>query len=261
MDILLYEGNVVLSYDEKEHVYRYNGDVVPSVTSAIEVIDKPFLIPWALNMAEQYINEKIKEEGLSKFSLSPAISPNKVAVWAADMKKKYRTVFKKAGEIGTEVHKWVEDHIKSVIESGVRPLPASPTSPEVESAVKAFLEWESVNHVEYLVSERKVFSVKHKYAGTLDVIANINGVKTLLDFKTSNYYSDNYALQTAAYRMAYNEELEKERIDNRVVIMLSKETGMPTVIEQPESSYETECSTFLSALNIYQWKKSLPQRS
>lgn len=264
MDIQLYNGTVTLEYDEKEHAYRYNGEYVPSVTTIIGVIDKPYLIPWALKMAQGYVMERMKDKGLSAYSLSPEISPNQVALWLEEMKKEYRTALKKAGDIGTEVHKWIENHIKAQIDPlGPVSEPILPSTDSATAAIAAFLEWENVNDVKYLISEKKVFSLRHRYAGTLDVGALVNGEKTIVDFKTSNSYSHDYALQTAAYVQAYNEEQPvNDGFTGRLVIMLSKETGMPTPMPlEPKGSqkFSDEFDTFIAAKRVYDWKQTLPK--
>ncbi|MER3570181.1 MAG: hypothetical protein C4348_01015 [Patescibacteria group bacterium] len=54
--------------------------------------------------------------------------------------------------------------------------------------------------------EKKIKHSFHKYAGTFDVLGEIDGNFSLIDIKTSQAVYDDYRLQTAAYVTALNEE-------------------------------------------------------
>ncbi len=60
-----------------------------------------------------------------------------------------------------------------------------------------------VFHKEYV--ERQIKSSRHRYAGTVDALATINGKFGVLDIKTSTGFYPEYNLQTAAYVMALQE--------------------------------------------------------
>jgi hypothetical protein len=61
-----------------------------------------------------------------------------------------------------------------------------PSDPRVATAVNGFLTWKSQHTIEFIVSERFVYSKKHNYVGILDIIAIVDGKKYLIDIKTSN---------------------------------------------------------------------------
>ena len=239
--ITLYGGLVTLEYDDAKHAYRYNGVVVPGVTSVTGIKDKPFLIPWALKMAGNYLLENWPEE--------PSARVTREAVVKA-MKQAHRKVRDTAADYGKQAHEWVENRIKAQL--SMLPDPVLPTIPEVLSAVRAFLAWEEEHRVHYLASEKKIFSLAHQYAGTLDILANIDGEDTLLDLKTSNSYHDEYGLQTAAYCMAHNEET-RENVKERVVLMLHKETAQFDPVVLPSSRFDRDVSGFLGALQLWKW--------
>lgn len=73
--------------------------------------------------------------------------------------------------------------------------------PVVSASVTAFREFSAATHIhtipEYV--ERKVWHDTHRYAGTVDVLAEINGKFGVLDIKTSQSIYRDYHLQTAAY--------------------------------------------------------------
>jgi hypothetical protein len=54
--------------------------------------------------------------------------------------------------------------------------------------------------------ERKIRHPFHRYVGTFDMVAEIDGVFSLVDIKTASAVYDDYRLQTSAYFYAINEE-------------------------------------------------------
>lgn len=78
---------------------------------------------------------------------------------------------------------------------------------EIIPAVAAFRSFNEtrgiVFHKEYI--ERQVKSLAHRYAGTVDALATIDGKFGVLDIKTSTGFYPEYNLQTAAYTLALQE--------------------------------------------------------
>lgn len=78
---------------------------------------------------------------------------------------------------------------------------------EIMPAVAAFISFNKtqgiVFHKEYV--ERQIKSFTHRYAGTVDALATIDGKFGVLDIKTSTGFYPEYNLQTAAYMLALQE--------------------------------------------------------
>lgn len=78
---------------------------------------------------------------------------------------------------------------------------------EITPAIEAFQCFNQkraiVFHKEYV--ERQVKSSHHRYAGTIDALATIDGKFGVLDIKTSTGFYPEYNLQTAAYVLALQE--------------------------------------------------------
>ncbi len=72
-------------------------------------------------------------------------------------------------------------------------------------SIDAFLEWMKEHKVDIEGVEQRVISKKHCYAGTLDVLAQIDNTYGVLDIKTSKNIWDEHFLQTSAYFQAHNE--------------------------------------------------------
>jgi hypothetical protein len=104
----------------------------------------------------------------------------------------------KSAEEGTLVHEVVQQLAignKVAIPESVRP------------AAEVFLEFNKkrkINfHPEFI--EKQVWSGYHRYAGTIDALAEIDGKFGVLDIKTSTGFYPEYNLQTAAYVQALAE--------------------------------------------------------
>ena len=137
-----------------------------------------------------------------------------------------------AGDIGTEVHRMIELYINNVnpmignYPSAIASLILATSSPEAENSFGAFMEWAEDTDFQPIHSELTVHSHKHKFAGTLDCVAKVNGKVYIFDFKTSKAHYPENGLQIAAYRHAY-EEMGLGTIEGMMVLRLDKETGEP----------------------------------
>lgn len=95
---------------------------------------------------------------------------------------------------GTLVHEAV-----AAIASGRHDVAVDPL---VRPSVDAFTAFLRNNHVEPLLIEERVMHRRHRYAGTVDMVARVNGVVGVLDIKTGRRIYRDYGLQTAAYMAA-----------------------------------------------------------
>jgi hypothetical protein len=82
-----------------------------------------------------------------------------------------------------------------------------------------FHEFWSIHKPTLIESEIHLFSEKYNYAGTCDLVVEMDGKRWLLDIKTSNSLHTSYDLQLAAYAQAWN-ELYAEKIDHIGIIWL-----------------------------------------
>lgn len=97
---------------------------------------------------------------------------------------------------GTLVHEAVE-----AIAKGGHPV----IGPNAQPSVDAYLEFVRNNDIEPLLVEERIVSREHRYAGTIDMLARVNGVVGVLDIKTGKRIYRDYGLQTAAYMQALRE--------------------------------------------------------
>lgn len=103
----------------------------------------------------------------------------------------------KSAEEGTLLHETIEAilrHDPVVIPESIKP------------AVSAFMDFYTNNEIIAHKIEERVVSKKYHYAGTMDVLADINGKLGVLDIKTSIAIYRDYSMQTSAYIEALRED-------------------------------------------------------
>jgi len=103
----------------------------------------------------------------------------------------------KSAEEGTLLHETVEAILRN--ESIVIPE-------QVKPAITAFMNFYKNNDLVAHKIEERVVSQKHHFAGTMDVLAELNGVLGVLDIKTSVAIYRDYSMQTSAYIEALSED-------------------------------------------------------
>lgn len=129
----------------------------------------------------------------------------------------------KAGDIGHEIHSWIEAYINHKLKKKGYDMPEMPEDQCIVTGVTSFLEWENSHKVKYLWSERILYSLKHDYIGRGDFGAVVNGITCLCDIKTGNGMYNSVLAQTAAYAEADREECGI-KYQGRWAIRLAKET-------------------------------------
>lgn len=259
--IELYDGDAILELDAK---HRYSADVkgagpraVPGTTGITGVIDKSgALVGWAKNQVLDYIRERVVFDSKGAFVLDHKgarlpLDEIQLATLLQEAKYADKRKTEKAATIGTTVHEWVERHIKLILDGHAKQLPA-PRNKTVLNGVSAFLQWEAANKVEYIFSERQVLSIKHWFAGTLDILAVVNGKLSVVDIKTTSGVYDEMFLQTAAYVIALEEEFG-EKIEQRIIVHLNRDTGVvtPHPVDQEGPGIEADTKGFLGARDVF----------
>lgn len=240
----LYNGEVELTLETFKHTYTYNGKKVTSVTQALGIINKPALISWAANTAIEYVSIQI-EPGKSYDEIQLA------AIWEAGKKAHWQKKTD-AGNLGSFVHKWVEQYIKGE-------NPATPVNPELQESVNKFLTWVKKHSVEFLLSEQQIYSKKYNYTGTLDFICKIDGKMYIGDLKTSNGIYPEMLIQTAAYRYARVEEFPQEEYVGQLILRIGKDGTFEFAVMRDEGWYSKMFVAFLSALKLQESMEAIKE--
>lgn len=215
--------------------YRHKPTTLPvhGVTSALGRINMEALPGWYSKITSQYWLDEMptsgRQEDWEEIHKLAKTEPKRVA--------------KEAGKIGTEAH----EHIETILQG--RKLPEI-KNPFVLNAVKAFQEWIKIRDFKPVYTERVVFSEKHWYAGTEDGEGHLDGIYTLMDWKTSSGFYDKMDLQTAAYQCAREEESGID-IAQRLILRLDKNTGKFYERIIPACDYPRDKAAFLACLELH----------
>jgi hypothetical protein len=245
-EFTLYGGEVKVKFYPNSHMYKVTDEKyglkdqrVKGVTTYLEVKDKSHgLVSWAVEMAGLHLHDII--------SKGQIITMNDVR----DAMKRHKEIKDEAALIGTAMHAWCEYFIKHKLGvKGFEEQPKLPEDPQILLGVNSFLEWYTAHNVQFLSSERVVYSRKHQYIGTMDFDALVDGELSAGDFKSSNGLYNTVRAQLSAYVQAAEEESEhlgeNLKYKNRYAVRLSKET-------------EEEYNTRMTRKNIIKGKEDAP---
>jgi len=217
------KNGIVLSYNEEKHMYYVNDKPVTSVTGICgRGLPKPNLINWLvstpLSEAKKLISYKLdNNEPLDRAELERIFKT---------AKEKTNKIKEDAGLVGSVVHGLIEDFLKG------KEIP-NQSDKAVVNCWNIFLGWWNKQEYKPVEIEKKIYSQKYNYAGTLDlVVKDKKGNLVLIDIKTSNHISFDYYLQLNAYRYAYEEET-RQKIKSSYVVRLPKKDGSIEIREIP----------------------------
>ena len=198
-----------------------NGDKVPGVTTVLGVLAKPALIHWAWDLGIQQIDYR-----------------------------KYRDTL---ADIGTLAHYMVQCDL-----SGEKPDLAT-YSPEqidlAENALIKFYEWRRENTVEPVLIEAALVS-ELGFGGTIDLLALVNGILTLVDFKTSKAIYPEMITQLAAYHYLLGEHGYKPKAVRILRIGRREDEGFEEQRRTPKE-LSAHWKLFKHCLEIYNLKKQI----
>lgn len=231
----MYGGEVEVVFESGRHTYTCGGKIIKSVTKVLDVISKPWLVPWAAKVTVEKAAEL----------LSPGKAYDELElINILDTAKKASYVTKKsAGDIGTLVHNQVEKIVKGQ-------TPDNLFNVEANAAVGRFTDWAIGNKIDFLLSEQMVYSRKYNFCGTLDFACRIDKKLVLGDLKTSNQIDKvNYGAQLAAYRLAREEEFG-EKFDRCILVRTGKKEAEFELWEPSEDEIQMYKNVFMSALAL-----------
>jgi hypothetical protein len=224
----------------------------PSVTTILSVIGKPALIAWSA---------KVEREAVASASLSLYKDTHGTPLMSdlaylntlqtrLGKEKAHTKELAKAGDIGSQAHKLIEWNLRASLMQEAGP------SPHVtDKATWAFMAWEdwkkSVNLTPIWI-EQTVWSDTHGYAGTMDLLAEVNGKLTVLDWKTGKAIYPEAFIQNAAYRHALREMGHGDPVQG-IIVRLPKNTEDPD-FEVKMCPPEKDCmEVFLHAKHVWTW--------
>lgn len=216
-------------------VYKMkDGTRVPGTTTITGLLNKPQLVSWA----------------------------NKLGLEGIDSSK----YVDEAAAIGTLAHAMVQAHLQK--EEIDYDQYSKLQIDLAENSLISFFEWKKRHEIEVFRVENKVdgryqeeiyvekqmVSDKMKYGGTIDCYCLLDGVPTLLDFKTGKAVYDEYFVQLAAYAELLRENGLPVRECRILRIGRDETEGFE---ERTVKDTEKYFEIFKNLLNVYYLKKEL----
>ena len=115
-------------------------------------------------------------------------------------------ILKRAGEIGTEVHRVIESYL-------VDGEPLTTDDPSVERYLVGFRSFAELDLLTTSATECRLWHPEMWYAGTVDWVGLINGRPSIVDWKTTNKLNEAaITLQLAAYEELVVRNMLGERV-------------------------------------------------
>lgn len=240
-----------VKFDEDKHKYYIDDREVPTVTQITGIINKPALIYWAANCAGDYVATQLQP--------GKPLDEVEIEELAEGARKAHRKSGKRATTIGTIVHQFAEDYIQADINDTYKP--ELPHNEKAKKSAKSFLDWYSEFCTKPHETERICYHPYENYAGTYDLMAEIEDNLTVIDFKTSKGIYDEYWLQVVAYLKAEQSRAVLDQgcqpIQAGIIRFPKDGCDFEVKIEKDEAMIEKHWETFKACQEILHWQQNV----
>lgn len=240
--------------------YDTNGRKLPSVTTILGALAKPALVGWAAReernalLASSYIAYKEEVAAMGLEVLDAGEWQRRVLEVNGDQQA-HRRAMSTAATIGSTVHEAIERALRIEIETGVATEliepPAGEHQVKVTECLDKWVEWRRQVDLRVIAVEKRLASQDYGFAGTLDLLAEVEGEVSVLDFKTGKaIYSEAY-LQNCAYRLALQEEGIKTT--KGYIVRLPKDALDPTFEVGEVPPMDELLVPFVCLIPVWRW--------
>lgn len=225
------------------------------VTSVLNVIAKPALIPWAVKMCVEYI----KTNAITQLGLDGKNHYTFPVALLDEAQKAHTRKTTHAAGLGTDAHALIEAYIKECIEHNL----GTPRENIGEPRVSEFAEWAVKRNREtgfkFILAEVPLADEELAIAGTPDFIGEetIDGLwyPIIGDLKTgSGIYDRVYFFQMAAYGhmwMRWTGRLAEPKL---VIVHMPAQKPNQPLAEYWSEDWKGDWEAFKAALTIYRCK-------
>ncbi len=197
--------------------------IVPGVTTILNLRNKPALVKWSNNLGLQGIDVSSYVDDLAAIgTLAHAMITDKLSGKETDL----------------------SDYSKNQIDLA-------------ENSCLSFWEWEKDHHIEEIFFvERPLVSEKHRFGGTCDIYAKVNGKSEVLDLKTGKGIWPEHLWQVATLKALLAENgfsVDGTRIVN--IPRAETEAFLEKTVSEKENQIGWEI--FRNLLRIYYLEKEM----
>ena len=202
-------------------VYKLqDGTRIPGTTTITGLLNKPYLIKWANDLGLQGIDCNAYRDELA--------------------------------DVGTLAHAMVQAHLQG--ETVDTDDYSKHQQDLAENSVLSYLAREQGHKIRPLLCETPLVSETWRYGGTVDCYCELDGVPTLLDFKTSKAVYSDYFLQVSAYKQLLEEAGYPVKSCRILRIGREESEGFE---ERVLTNLDKYLQVFTNLLDIYYLKKEL----
>ena len=199
---------------DSEHYYWVDGKFTPAVT---RILDEAAPVAFALR----------------QFFLRNTV----------DSAKK---ILEETGVFGSMIHADIERLLKG------EELDLTKHETKAKKHLMSFHNWfhEFKPDMDSLKPESTIASLKHRYAGTLDLACTRKGKKWIIDFKTGSGIYHNHELQLAAYRGAY-EEMHNTKVDHVAIVRTGSRHKVGYEVKEVKKPFKAFLNVYQSYLDLH----------
>ena len=208
----------------KRHYQTPNGSY-PSITTVLSIRDKEGILEWRKRVGNEEANR----------------------------------ITKRAVTRGTHFHSLLEQYFLNEIND----LDTFCATALAKNPAVWYLFLEAVQILEKKINniyciEDYLYSDEYKVAGAVDMIAEYDGVVSVIDFKTSNSdkkeeWIENYFIQGTAYAKMFTERTGIPC--SQLVIFIMPDSGVPQIFTKPVDDYTPLLKTAIQNFNDYKNKR------
>jgi len=178
--------------------YYVEGQELVSVTTFLRVLDKPFLLPWAIKEERKRFTaeiDRLYEVKAKRDDIKEALTELCTGVSAS------QAIANDSADFGRVLHAAIDGYFKNEDD-------LSNLTDKQRDVFDNFVDWWVKSKYEMAASEEVVYDIDLGFAGTLD--ARLVNYK-IIDWKTGKGvgYPEHH-LQNVAYRHAYNKDLDSK---------------------------------------------------
>lgn len=199
-----------------------NGQIVPGCTTIIGQLAKPALIKWA----------------------------NKLGLDGTDSAK----YVDDTAEIGVLAHSMITDSLQG----GETDFSGYDANQQDAAAwcMRSWDVWSQGRDIKPILVEAPLVSERYRYGGTCDIYAEVDGIKTLIDLKSTNDIWPEHHIQVSAYRQLLIEARHAADAVRILNIPRSKTATFQEAVLSP-GVLDMNFEIFTHLLRIYEIRKEL----
>lgn len=251
-------------FGRSSRFYEIEDHQLPSVTTILGVVARPALINWAAKEERS----AVVDAACKLWEDVPTAPKMAVGAYRSTLEgrltkeKAHRKLTAKAADIGSQAHALIEWTLRGELLQERDAEPAA--TDKARWAFMAWEDWRKASALAPLHIEQTVWSDKHGYAGTTDIIGEVTHpdagrIHVVGDWKSSKGIWPEMFLQAAAYTRAVEEmghQSPSGEFWGMIVRLPKNETDPAFEVKWiPPHEIKAHFKAFLAALELWKWQE------